>query len=94
MGSMLINITITEVERHLLHALSTGASNKHMARFLGKSEFTVRNQLSNLFKRINVSNRTQATSWYRDHMMNKEAGRLDSTYVPLQERQDALKIAM
>ena len=67
MGSMLRIITITEVERHLLHALSTGASNKHMARSLGKSLFTVRNQLSNLFKRINVSNRTQAVCWYREN---------------------------
>jgi DNA-binding CsgD family transcriptional regulator len=58
----------TTTEHQLLHALSAGESNKTIAHQLGKSEFTVRNQLSSLFKKINASNRTQAAGWYRDQL--------------------------
>lgn len=58
----------TTTEHQLLHALSAGESNKTIAQQLGKSEFTVRNQLSSLFKKINASNRTQAAGWYRDQL--------------------------
>ncbi len=58
----------TTTERQLLHALSAGDSNKTIAHQLGKSEFTVRNQLSSLFKKISASNRTQAAGWYRDQV--------------------------
>jgi DNA-binding CsgD family transcriptional regulator len=54
---------LTRVERALLQALRTGASNKALARQLGKSSHTVRNQLSTLFTKIGVGNRTQALVW-------------------------------
>lgn len=82
----------TAIEQHLLHALSTGASNKHVARHLGKSEFTIRNQLSNLFQKVNVSNRTQAACWYREHMAHKEQVDGIGTSVPLPRQQDSAKI--
>ncbi|MDH5453824.1 MAG: LuxR C-terminal-related transcriptional regulator, partial [Paracoccaceae bacterium] len=44
--------------------LVTGASNKQIARTLAKSEYTVRNQLNTLFRKINVVNRTQAVHRY------------------------------
>lgn len=73
---------LTALEWHLLHALSTGASNKHIARDLGKSEFTIRNQLSTLFKKIEVANRTQAAFWCREYRVAREA--VDAgTSVPL-----------
>jgi DNA-binding NarL/FixJ family response regulator len=53
------------IEQKLLHALSTGAGNKYMARQMDKSEFDVRSQLNNLFKMVNVDNRNQAAGWYR-----------------------------
>jgi DNA-binding CsgD family transcriptional regulator len=76
----------TTTEHQLLHALSADESNKTIAHQLGKSEFTVRNQLSNLFKKINASNRTQAAGWYRDQLaaqvpLNTQGG--DGTSVPL-----------
>lgn len=83
---------ITSVEQHLLHALSTGASNKHMARYLGKSEYTIRNQLSTLFKKVNVSNRTQVVCWYREQMARKEREGVIGTSVPLPPPQDAAKM--
>lgn len=89
---MLKKIELTSAEQHLLHALSTGASNKHMARSLGKSEFTIRNQLSTFFKKINASNRTQAVCWYREQMVCKEREGVISTSVPLQYPQDSAKM--
>jgi DNA-binding NarL/FixJ family response regulator len=58
----------TATEHQLLHALCAGATNKAIARHLGKSEFTVRNQLSGLFKKISANNRTQAAGLYNEHM--------------------------
>ena len=43
--------------------------NKVIARNRGKSDQTVRNQLTILFKKISASNRSQAANWYRN---NKE----------------------
>ena len=57
---------LTEIERELLRALGTGACNKQIAQAMFKSEQTVRNQLSVLFKKINVNNRTQVACWYRE----------------------------
>ena len=57
--------SLTTAERQLLQALSSGATNKRLAQALGKSEHTVRNQLSHVFKKVNASNRTQAAAWYR-----------------------------
>jgi DNA-binding NarL/FixJ family response regulator len=57
----------TLVEQHLLYALTSGASNKQLATAMRKSEQTVRNQLSTLYRKINVSNRTQAVCWYREN---------------------------
>ena len=66
---------LTPIEQILLHTLSTGASNKHMARCLGKSEFTIRNQLSTLFRKLNADNRLQAVTWYRENRGSVHAPR-------------------
>ena len=63
---MKTNTDLTPSERRLLHALVAGSSNKTIAQHLGKSEYTVRNQLSHVFKKIKVSNRAQATNWWRE----------------------------
>ncbi|MDO9438530.1 hypothetical protein [Hydrogenophaga sp.] len=55
---------LSPVEWQLLCVLSTGASNKRIAHEQGKSEFTMRNQLSAL--KIAVVNRTPAVFWYRE----------------------------
>lgn len=60
---------LSGIEHRLLRAVCAGAGNKAIAQQLGKSEFTVRNQLSNLFKKINICNRTQAAGWYREQTL-------------------------
>ena len=83
----------TQAELRLLKALLLGASNKQMAGELGKSEFTVRNQLSALFKKMSVSNRTQAASWYRERREGGSyQGQPFGTSVPLREHKYARRI--
>lgn len=53
-------------ESNILQMLSSGKSNKEIAELLSISDKTVRNYISNIFKKINVTNRTEAASyWYR-----------------------------
>lgn len=68
---------LTRIERALLQALRTGASNKALARQLGKSSHTVRNQLSTLFMKIGVGNRTQALVWLQAHAAAADFGVTD-----------------
>lgn len=68
------NIELTTVEIELLEAICTGASNKKLAQYLRKSELTVRNQLSAVFRKINVDNRVQAALWCREYQRAKEMG--------------------
>jgi DNA-binding CsgD family transcriptional regulator len=85
----------TTTEHQLLHALSAGESNKTIAHQLGKSEFTVRNQLSSLFKKINANNRTQAAGWYRDQLATQaplSPPGSNGTSVPLRALQNFDKI--
>lgn len=89
---MFTGTPLTVIEQHLLHALDSGASNKHLARHLGKSEYTIRKQLSRFFKKVNVSNRTQAACWYREYLARKEREGVAGTSVPLHRQQDAAKI--
>lgn len=68
---------LTRIERALLQALRTGASNKALARQLGKSSHTVRNQLSALFMKIGVGNRIQALVWLQTHAVVADFGVTD-----------------
>ena len=58
---------LNHLDQQLLNAVSIGASNKNIALMLSKSEFTIRNRLSRVYKKINVANRAQAAVWYRDY---------------------------
>ncbi len=49
---------------------------------LGKSEFTVRNQLAVVFQKIGVANRMQAAFWFRAYWAAREE-RAFGTSVPL-----------
>lgn len=60
------------IEWRLLQALSQGHANKHIARELCRSEYTVRNQLSSLYRKIGARNRTQAAHWYLDGCFARE----------------------
>lgn len=51
---------LTKREREILILIAKGFINKEIAQNLSISEKTVKNHISNLFKKINVSDRTQA----------------------------------
>lgn len=72
MSSMQQEIDLTAIELQLLQCLLSGASNKQIGQELGKSEFTVRNQLSLAFQKIGVANRMQAAFWFRAYQVDEE----------------------
>lgn len=51
---------ITEREREVLDLLTQGMSNRLIARNLGIAEHTVKNHVQALFRKLNVTNRTEA----------------------------------
>jgi len=59
---------LTHREKEILNKLRIGASNIEIARALFISENTVKTHLYNLFKKISVKNRTQASSWANDNL--------------------------
>lgn len=66
---MLKIIELSTNEWRLLQALNNGASNKDLALAFTRSEFTIRNQLSFLYNKINVPNRVHAILWYRENVV-------------------------
>lgn len=59
---------LTEREYEILTELSKGASNMEIAYAFFISENTVRTHIYNIFKKIAVSNRTQAACWANTHL--------------------------
>jgi DNA-binding NarL/FixJ family response regulator len=54
-------------EREVLVLLGAGMANKQIARRLGISEKTVKSHLTNVYRHIGVSDRTQAAMWAQSH---------------------------
>ena len=52
--------TLTERETEIVTALARGAGNKQIARSLAISEKTVRNHVSNIYKKLHIYDRTEA----------------------------------
>ncbi|MFS0828798.1 response regulator transcription factor [Pseudomonas phoenicis] len=52
-------MNITEREHDVIHYLSKGLSNKEIGKKLGISHHTVRDHLSSIFKKLNVSSRVE-----------------------------------
>jgi DNA-binding CsgD family transcriptional regulator len=67
---------LTETEQKILELLVTGASSKAIAAQLGYKDGTTRVYLHALYKRIGVSNKTSAVTWYLDL---QRAGSVDSS---------------
>lgn len=53
-------LDITKREKEILVAIAQGKSNRDIAEYFDISERTVKNHITNLFKKIDVSDRTQA----------------------------------
>ncbi|UWG95445.1 response regulator transcription factor [Dehalobacter sp. DCM] len=59
-------------ETQIMDMVSIGKSNKEIARLLLISEKTVRNYISTIFRKLNVTNRTEAASyWIRKKNLNE-----------------------
>lgn len=63
-----VNRLLTEREKAILTVLREGASNTEIADSLFISKFTVKAHLYNIFKKLEVKNRTQAVHWMNEHM--------------------------
>jgi DNA-binding CsgD family transcriptional regulator len=53
-------------ELEVLEAVATGLSNREIAMKLWVSEPTVKFHLTNVYRKLRVTNRTQATRWLLD----------------------------
>jgi LuxR family transcriptional regulator of csgAB operon len=57
------SLPITSREQEILKLIAMGVPDDEIARILGISRHTVKNHLYNIFKKINVPNRLQASLW-------------------------------
>ncbi|MFM2482311.1 LuxR C-terminal-related transcriptional regulator [Celerinatantimonas sp. YJH-8] len=60
-------VKISPREIEVLRCLAIGCSNYDVAQKLHLSENTVKSHLFNIFRKLNVKNRTQAVSWFNNH---------------------------
>ena len=60
--------TLSPRELEVLALLGDGHANKQIARRLGISERTVKAHLTNVFRQLGVTDRTQAALWARDNL--------------------------
>lgn len=61
-----VSYGLTEREKDVLRLISTGFTNKDIAKKLGISVKTVKNHISNIFATLHVNNRTQAALRFLD----------------------------
>ena len=64
---------LTRREREILALVAEGHSNSAMARRLWVTEQTVKFHLSNIYRKLDVPNRTAATRWAHEHGLIGEA---------------------
>jgi DNA-binding NarL/FixJ family response regulator len=64
---------MTEREREVLALVGAGLPNKIIARRLSISEKTVKAHLTSIFRQIDVTDRTQAALWAREHGLVDDA---------------------
>lgn len=62
------NEKLTQKQNVVLACMIKGSSNKEIARELHMSEATVKAHVSGIFKNLNVSNRTQAVSFFNQQL--------------------------
>lgn len=60
-------VKISPRELEVLRCLAIGCSNQDVAEQLHLSENTVKSHLFNIFRKLNVKNRTQAVSWFNNN---------------------------
>jgi DNA-binding NarL/FixJ family response regulator len=76
-------VKLTRREREILRLVADGYSNAHLARMLWVTEQTVKFHLSNIYRKLNVSNRTEASRWAHIHgFLTPSAESGDGTWSP------------
>ena len=61
-----LNISLTKREQQILRLIKEGATNAAISDVLEVSEHTVKSHLYNVYKKIGVKNRLEASNWVRD----------------------------
>ena len=65
---------LSRQEYHIIRLLTLGKTNKEIASEMNLAEKTARNYISHLYKKINVTNRTEAVAFYMRHRVKNDAG--------------------
>jgi DNA-binding NarL/FixJ family response regulator len=60
---------LTRREREILALVSEGHSNRELAQMMWVTEQTVKFHLSNIYRKLDVSNRTEASRWAHKHAL-------------------------
>jgi DNA-binding NarL/FixJ family response regulator len=60
-------VDLTRREREILALVAEGHSNRELARMLWVTEQTVKFHLSNIYRKLEVANRTEASRWAHQH---------------------------
>ena len=68
-------VGLTRREREILQLVSEGSTNGQVAKVLWVTEQTVKFHLANIFRKLDVSNRTQASRWAHAHGLVQMSGR-------------------
>jgi DNA-binding NarL/FixJ family response regulator len=61
------DVSLTRREREILALVAEGHSNRELARMLWVTEQTVKFHLSNIYRKLDVANRTEASRWAHRH---------------------------
>jgi DNA-binding NarL/FixJ family response regulator len=61
------HVGLTRREREILALVAEGHSNRELARMLWVTEQTVKFHLSNIYRKLDVANRTEASRWAHRH---------------------------
>ncbi|HSC50615.1 MAG TPA: response regulator transcription factor [Gaiellaceae bacterium] len=73
-GAAVRDAGLTERELQILRALGAGRSNREIAKTLWLAEQTVKFHLTNIYRKLNVSSRTEAVHWAYQHNLLSVGG--------------------
>jgi DNA-binding NarL/FixJ family response regulator len=82
---------LTPRELEILSIVATGLSNSQIAKKLWVTEQTVKFHLSNIYRKLNVTNRTEASRWAH---VRPRSGRLDPVLSPYPARPEQIARAV
>jgi NarL family two-component system response regulator LiaR len=74
---------LTRRELEILRLVAEGHSNAQLARMLWVTEQTVKFHLSNIYRKLDVANRTEASRWAQRHGLLDSRGPTDAASAPL-----------